>query len=373
MIWEQIYIGVALVLCCLGGVVVWARRPQPEPDLLEAPLQASPPDEEELRDLDSQSPTLVNMERTRIFINYRRADTLEESEKLFRALCQRYGNIAFRDEGSISPGDRWIKRIESALESAEVVLALIGPDWLKHINQDRPLDQIDWLSRELEYSIRKGKFIIPIYINELDCFTPEKLPPSLRDLSYRQASWISFDSNLVFSEDFELLTKAIELKTTIQPIEDRSLSPSTPLISKPLTVGNGHILHRTTIVSRLICVTSESAGEEHILNGTFYRIGRDQKLNDIVVWSKYASSAHAEIMLEQDAYHIDDLNSRNGTLVNGSLVRTKTALHTGDVIQIGRVYYHYVAAGDIFEPTDEDIINIHSTGRKMQLESDQAH
>jgi hypothetical protein len=47
------------------------------------------------------------------------------------------------------------------------------------------------------------------------------------------------------------------------------------------------------------------------------------------------SRRHARIVVEDDAVHIEDLGSRNGVRVNGSVIQGSTLLRSGDRIRIG--------------------------------------
>ena len=58
--------------------------------------------------------------------------------------------------------------------------------------------------------------------------------------------------------------------------------------------------------------------------------------NDIPVKDTKASREHAKIYKQGERYAIVDLNSSNGTFVNGAKI-TKQLLDTGDVIEIGTV------------------------------------
>lgn len=65
-----------------------------------------------------------------------------------------------------------------------------------------------------------------------------------------------------------------------------------------------------------------------------YAIGRDSS-NDIVLDVDGISSFHAEIRIEDgDRVFIADTGSTQGTLINGSKVRSRTQLKAGDVIDI---------------------------------------
>ena len=65
-------------------------------------------------------------------------------------------------------------------------------------------------------------------------------------------------------------------------------------------------------------------------------IGRDVN-NAIVVDDQFASAEHAILTFRGRAWYIEDLESTNGTFVNGAPVTEVTPLGYGDVIQIGQV------------------------------------
>lgn len=64
-------------------------------------------------------------------------------------------------------------------------------------------------------------------------------------------------------------------------------------------------------------------------------IGRSAA-NTIVLEDEYVSSEHALLSLRGQQWWLEDLGSRNGTLLNDLPVTTATVLSSGDVIAIGR-------------------------------------
>ena len=63
-----------------------------------------------------------------------------------------------------------------------------------------------------------------------------------------------------------------------------------------------------------------------------YMIGRSEK-NQIIHSNKYISSHHAKIEFHDGKWGLEDLNSTNGTYVNGKRAH-KTELKIGDLIYI---------------------------------------
>jgi len=62
-------------------------------------------------------------------------------------------------------------------------------------------------------------------------------------------------------------------------------------------------------------------------------IGRWQD-NDVVIDDRWVSRYHAQIRREGEQYVIQDLGSKNGTLVNGQRIAAPTGLADGDEIQV---------------------------------------
>ena len=74
--------------------------------------------------------------------------------------------------------------------------------------------------------------------------------------------------------------------------------------------------------------------------------------NDIVIDNLAVSGEHAVLQLSGNDVHLEDLNSTNGTYVNGKAVK-KQLLHNNDVVEIGKYKIKYIneAADAGFEKT----------------------
>jgi len=70
-------------------------------------------------------------------------------------------------------------------------------------------------------------------------------------------------------------------------------------------------------------------------------IGRSDEC-DIVIESPYVSARHALIKKRGKRFYIEDLNSTNGTFVNGKRVRI-ARIKNGDVITLGDVDLKFIA------------------------------
>lgn len=67
----------------------------------------------------------------RIFISYRREESAYPAGWLFDRLAHHFdGGQVFKDVDSIQPGDDFVEVIATAVGSCDVLLALIGAQWL---------------------------------------------------------------------------------------------------------------------------------------------------------------------------------------------------------------------------------------------------
>ena len=75
-------------------------------------------------------------------------------------------------------------------------------------------------------------------------------------------------------------------------------------------------------------------GTDYILNEGVTIIGRGLDA-DIIIDSAKISRLHVRVIVKGDEVEIEDLNSKNGTFVNGERIRQKKTVRPGDSIKIG--------------------------------------
>jgi pSer/pThr/pTyr-binding forkhead associated (FHA) protein len=85
-------------------------------------------------------------------------------------------------------------------------------------------------------------------------------------------------------------------------------------------------------------------GERHDLTGSVVTVGRDAG-NDIVLDDPRVSRCHAELRMEGSQWQLVDLESSNGTAVNGHRVRRRS-LRDGDRIRFGDLTVVYTTRAD---------------------------
>jgi hypothetical protein len=131
----------------------------------------------------------------RIFISYRREDAAYPAGWLFDRLADRFGkDHVFKDVDSIQLGDDFVEVITSAVESCNVLLAVIGKQWLTITDEHgsrRLNNPNDFVRLEIEAALARNIRVIPILVEEAQMPRPDQLPASLAKLARRNALEVS--------------------------------------------------------------------------------------------------------------------------------------------------------------------------------------
>lgn len=122
------------------------------------------------------------------FISYRRRDQEGQylAHMIFRELRIRYGEQSvFLDVDSRSPGLSFPAKVEQALKVTDVVLVVIGPEWLKLLTE-RLGDTRDWVRYEVAQSLKRvGLPVVPVCKAGVEIPRKHELPEELKDLADR--------------------------------------------------------------------------------------------------------------------------------------------------------------------------------------------
>ena len=97
----------------------------------------------------------------------------------------------------------------------------------------------------------------------------------------------------------------------------------------------------TAELGRLVVVASpagEPAEGSTLAIDAITTLGRDVN-NAIVVDDQFASAQHAVLTFRGRTWYLEDLNSTNGTFVNGQPVEGAIPVGYGDEIQVGQVRF----------------------------------
>lgn len=130
-----------------------------------------------------------------IFICYRREDAAGWAGRLQSDLQDALPNVhVFRDVEALAPGVRFEDAIEQAVGSCDVLIALIGPQWLAAADQDgrRRLDNPHDLVRlEIATCLQRDIRVIPALVGGARLPHLAELPDAIRSLAQRQSHELS--------------------------------------------------------------------------------------------------------------------------------------------------------------------------------------
>lgn len=148
----------------------------------------------------------------KIFISYRRNDSAGAAGRLHDFLTARFGRDAlFRDVDSMRLGRNFKNQIYKALGECDVLLAVIGPNWLDAKKDDggrRLDDPNDYVRIEIATALQREVPVIPVLFDGTPPPEAPQLPQDLEELSFRSALKVHNDS---FHRDVEPLEKELRL------------------------------------------------------------------------------------------------------------------------------------------------------------------
>jgi pSer/pThr/pTyr-binding forkhead associated (FHA) protein len=95
---------------------------------------------------------------------------------------------------------------------------------------------------------------------------------------------------------------------------------------------------------QLIVVQGKPEGKVIPLAGPKFKIGRGETCH-LRPASEQVSREHAEFTITADTVTVNDLGSRNGTLVNGKAITEAVTLKKGDLVQVGPLTFAVAIEG----------------------------
>jgi roadblock/LC7 domain-containing protein len=176
-----------------------------------------------------------------IFISYRRQESSHLAGRLYDRLAERFGaERVFMDVATIDLGVDFTEVITRAVGSCQVLVAVIGPQWVTVADADgrrRLRDPNDFVRLEIKAALERDVRVIPILVEGAPMPRLRDLPRPLAGLARRNAMTMRHES---FPYDAERLLEAIE----------RVLADPTPavteVVSDPPLVRSFHLGQEVT-------------------------------------------------------------------------------------------------------------------------------
>lgn len=180
-----------------------------------------------------------NASMSRIFISYRRDDSLGHVGWLRSLLIRRFGaDQIFRDIETIPPGVDFVEAIEATVGSCDVLLAVIGPRWLT--TTDRPglrrLDNPeDFVRIEIATALERNIRVIPVQVQDAHMPRSNELPTHIA----RLARWSAIELR-DSSWEYDVGRLADALESILQSQARKNLSMQ---LTKPMNILITHLLY----------------------------------------------------------------------------------------------------------------------------------
>jgi len=175
-----------------------------------------------------------------IFISYRRDDAPGYAGRLYDRLAAHFGaDHVFMDVQGIEPGVDFVDAIERALGSCEIVIVLIGKDWLAADSAGRRRldDPNDFVRVETATALARGIRVVPVLVEGAEMPRGDTLPTELLPLVRRQAvelshkQWDATSAELIRTLEKILdrdKARAVGARVADRPRVDAEASPSGP-------------------------------------------------------------------------------------------------------------------------------------------------
>src|SRR5829696_2982319 len=147
----------------------------------------------------------------RVFISYRRDESAGYAGRIADSFEEYFsGDKVFRDIDSLEPGLDFSEAIERALESSEVLVAVIGKNWLTATDaagQRRLENPDDFVRVETATALKRNIRVVPLLVQGAAMPSARELPDDLAPLSRRNAFEIHDSS---WRDDIQRLMTALE-------------------------------------------------------------------------------------------------------------------------------------------------------------------
>ena len=138
----------------------------------------------------------MNVKRVpKIFISYRRDDASASVNHLHETLTRHFGAAAhvFRDIRDIGAGAVFVEAIKAEINSSDILLAVIGRDWLTITEQKRSTNEDDYVRLEIVTALTRGRdlVVIPVLVEGARLPRKQDLPDDLHPLIALQSAELS--------------------------------------------------------------------------------------------------------------------------------------------------------------------------------------
>lgn len=235
-----------------------------------------------------------------VFISYSNKNQLEADS--VRHLFDNEGIDTWMAPWSIPAGSIYAKEINKAIKNCACFVLLLTEEAQNSI----------WVSKETERAVHYNKPIIPVQLGRV-----------------------------VLNDEFELYI------STAQVIMISKIDIHIPEIEKLLNAAGAYTGKQRFSSQHSFSAESDTSNgfsllrcRDHSitpLNKGTYIVGRDSRKSDIYIDDYMISAVHLLVIIDNNRAYIRDLNTTNGTYINGQRIASEqtVTIHHDDIIRIG--------------------------------------
>jgi tetratricopeptide (TPR) repeat protein len=207
----------------------------------------------------------------RVFISYRADDSLGVASALARELERVFSKEAvFVDHRTLKTGEPWPDQLRNEVQTAAVVLVLIGPRWftLQGAYGVRRLDQQDdWVRQEIEGALAARGTIVPVLVDgapplEREAFKTIPQIASIADLQALKLSTREWESS------FDTLVQMLVERGFRRVAAIESAAPSLPSRVFPSTIpsrGQAPFVGRDDLIDQIRTGLGDPATQQFLV------------------------------------------------------------------------------------------------------------
>jgi hypothetical protein len=150
--------------------------------------------------------------RGKIFISYRRDDAPGDARGICDRLASKFGKTnVFMDVDNLLAGQRFDRELEKALSQCDVLIAVIGPRWMKLLSGHTRSGDRDYVHDEIAAALKRDITVIPTLVGRKGHMPSlpheDNLPEDIRSLVLHHKQDIAHES---FGRDADELVEAVK-------------------------------------------------------------------------------------------------------------------------------------------------------------------
>ena len=151
-----------------------------------------------------------------IFVSYRRKDSDAAAGRICDRLRTHFGDDqVFQDVETIPPGVDFREFVARKLDHCDVLLVVMGDDWLGATGETRRIDRPEDLVRlEVETALQRNIPVIPVLVGSKAVPGEAELPDTLKNLAYRNGVEMRSDGS--FDGQMAKLLAAIQAEVKVR-------------------------------------------------------------------------------------------------------------------------------------------------------------